>query len=372
MSADFGIVHALWNHAADAGALLDRVAGEVGIDHVTVPVVTGELEEFRLARATGQPYFHTEGGWHFPPTTKTYAAAGVRPIKARWFGTTDALARLREHTQRLGVGLIARIDLCAVRALVESEPHLAQRNAWGQEVFTAGPCVNNPQLRELLRATLENLRLVEPAAFQLIDWLPDQTDHGDLPHWGHYLLAHPLTRVCFCAPCRDIAERAGVDSDAAARSVRVQIERAWELADVQGTGADDPVVQAYLEARAVDCGNWLRRTAAADAERRYQLVRAPGSAWPVAPDGLIQRIIRLPRSFGESPERWLDQDCVIQGDGWSFFAWSSVCRDAATLVRVVTKASRRGVRFTDFEGLDEAPAEAITWLKQAVRFARRG
>jgi hypothetical protein len=42
------------------------------------------------------------------------------------------------------------------------------------------------------------------------------------------------------------------------------------------------------------------------------------------------------------------------------------------LVRVVGEWARQGVRHFDFEGLDTSPAEAVTWVKQAVRFARRG
>jgi hypothetical protein len=52
--------------------------------------------------------------------------------------------------------------------------------------------------------------------------------------------------------------------------------------------------------------------------------------------------------------------------------WRPTIAQAGDLVRVVSTAAKAGVTFFDFEGTDEAPGEAITWLKQAVRFARRG
>jgi hypothetical protein len=142
MPPQFGLVLPLWDYA-DRPEWLDRVAGEIGLDHLTVPVVSGPVESFRLARAippdsAAAPYFATEGGWHFPPNAKSYSSTGVRPTKARWFGAADVLGRLAEHLARLGVRLVARVELRDVSALLHAEEHLAQRNAWGQPILTAG------------------------------------------------------------------------------------------------------------------------------------------------------------------------------------------------------------------------------------------
>jgi hypothetical protein len=376
MGAEFGIVHALWNHAADGGALLDRVAGEVGIEHVTVPVVTGALAEFRLGIETGQPYFHTEGGWHFPPTAKTYAATGIRPIKARWFGTADALAPLRRHVERLGIGLVLHIDLRSVPALVATEPHLGQRNAWGQDVPHAGACVSNPAVRELLRVTLEDLRACDAAIVQLADWLPDcATDSASPRPLDWHAPVRRLLDICFCAACRQIAERAGVAADGAARSVRVQAERALRTPLRAWQGHDDPVVQAYVESRAADSQHWLSRIAETEAPRRLQLVHAWGASLPDADEVPLERVVRLGRCRDGSDrprEALLGLPEAVGAAGWVLPVWRSAFEEAAELVRVVGEAARAGVRHFDFEGLDEAPAEAVTWLKQAVRFARRG
>lgn len=378
MSAEFGIVLPLWSYAADNGELLDRAAGEVGLDHLTVPVVTGAHTQFRLSADVAEPYFHTEGGWHFPADGKAYVAAGVRPIKARWFGSADVLARLCDHATRLGLRLVARIELRAIRELIEREPHLGQRNAWGQEVASAGLCVCNPNVRDLLRATLDDLRRYGPVAFELADWMPDHAvDWSTVRPLAWNLTVRPLLDICFCAACRQIAERASIDPDQAARSVRVQVGRAVELpAGTTAKKTEDDVVAGYGIARLADCGAWLRRLAEVDAAHRYrllhaletptayedspveELVRLPARALPHLSDDQLDGLLRLARTF----QHWR----------WSLPVWRPTFNEPATLVRLLTEATRAGVQTFDLEGLDEAPPEAMTWLKQAVRFARRG
>jgi hypothetical protein len=51
--------------------------------------------------------------------------------------------------------------------------------------------------------------------------------------------------------------------------------------------------------------------------------------------------------------------------------WRPAFDEAGDVVRLVAEAAAAGVRFFDFEGLHETPPDALTWLKQAVRFARR-
>jgi hypothetical protein len=340
MAAQFGIVLPLWSYAADGGVLLDRAAGEVGLDHVTVPVVTGPQAAFRLYCDAEKPHFHTVGGWHFPPTAKCYALAGVRPARAAWCGAADYLGRLQEHAGRLSLRLVLRVDVRAVPALVEHEPHLCQRNAWGQEVPSAGACACNPVVRELLRATLEDLRRYQPAAYELVEFAPDMAiDRAATRPLAWNAPLRRLADVCFCASCRQTAERAGIDADAAGRSVRVQIERG--LGD--RPPETNPVVNEYIAARTADTSAWLAAVAASDQDRRY-----------------LTRLARFP----EGPS--------AATDGLTLPVWRPAFAEAAALVRTVADAVGSGGRFFDFEGLDEAPPDAVTWLKQAVRFARRG
>ncbi len=375
MGADYGIVYPLWNYAADGGELLDRAAGEVGLEHVTVPVVTGPQSQFRLTCDREAPYFQTEGGWHFPPQTKLYSAAGGRPPKARWFAAADHLAHLRQHADRLGLRLVLRIAPRSIPALLEHEPHLCQQNAWGQPVAAAGACVCNPALRELLQAAWEDLRQYGPSGWELANWGPDAWCGGSaapLP-WGGSHAAGRLLAICFCAACRQSAARAGIDPDQVARSVRVQIER--QLSGRRQDEREEPLTTAYNEARHADCHGWLERLAERDGW--HGLLRDFESARPeLSPEpSSWMRILRLPPSMRVGHEPAPTVAALLRASsasGLSFTPWAPSFVESAELVRFVTNQAAAGARVFDFEGLDAAPAEAVTWLKQAVRFARRG
>src|SRR5262245_21196755 len=117
MPADFGIVYPLWNHTDGGDSLLERVAGEAGLDHVTIPVVSGPRATFRFFGPNETPYFRTEGGWHFPPETKQYAASAIKPKMARWCGQRDELKKVCDIARGLGVRIILRIDASASEGL---------------------------------------------------------------------------------------------------------------------------------------------------------------------------------------------------------------------------------------------------------------
>lgn len=370
MASDFGIVYPLWDYAADDGRYLDEVAGAVGLDHLTVPVVTGAHTEFRLGSGGETPHFFTEGGWHFRVRTKGYGGTALRPTKGRWFASGDVLAEVRARAAKLGVRLVLRLDLRAVRALVDAEPHVRQRNAWSQEVPFAGACALNPDVRELLRATLEDLQRYEAAGYELVDWAPDNAvdRHAARPLVWH-AAARELLDICFCASCRQVAQRAGVDPDQAARSVRVRVEQA--VTGASGSElADDPVVTAYVAARAQDTCQWLQRLAEGNTAPQYFLVRLFDEA-PLGHCAPWVRMVRLPGGAADEAGWAVRRKALPEISALALPAWRPTFGEAAELVRFVAEAVRSGVSMLDFEGLNEGPTEAITWLKQAVRFARR-
>ncbi|MEW6198993.1 MAG: hypothetical protein AB1601_10070 [Planctomycetota bacterium] len=375
MPPSFGMVMGPWNDAADGRVGLERAAGEAGLDHVTVLAVSGPLVQWRLDEHSETPLFVTEGGWHFPPTAKLYAGVGLRPVRARWLGSGDPLEGLCRQAERLGLRVVVRVDGLAAGVLPESA-QLGRRNAWGQELATAGACPCNPAVRELIRATLDDLRRYGPADVELAD---DGPDHALPAPVGEALAWHPAARavgaVCFCPACRQIAARAGVDPLSAARSARVLLGQLAREPSSSATLRDDPVLGAYLAARTADHDAWLRRLADADTQRRHLLVR-PADAAEGRPTSL-DVVLRWTAGTTGAPGGTAGP--TIAGDlsdghivGWSVSAWRPVFGAAAELVRWAAEATQRGATWFDFEGLDTAPPDAVTWLRQAVRYARRG
>jgi len=124
---------------------------------------------------------------------------------------------------------------------------------------------------------------------------------------------------------------------------------------------------------------WLRRLAeSCPTQRRYLLsdARRPQTILdllPLAHSSAFGLLIRTPdpieptqRDEAADPRLWLDGAC-----GAALPVWCPQVRQADQLVRLVTELTRAGAAFLDFEKLEEAPPEALNWLRQAVRFARR-
>ncbi len=370
MPAEFGIVYPLWDFAADEGRFLERLVGEVPIDQVTVPVITGAWTAFRPVVGGDLPLFHTDGGWHYRPASRPYAGGAIRPRKARWFSAGDQLAQLGTRLASLGIRLVARIDLRAARSVIEDQPHVAQRTAWGQETPDAGACVCNPDVRAALRAVCEDLARYSPAGYELVNWAPDHDVNADTRDFAWDLDLARLWGTCFCAACRQVAERAEIDVDRVARSVRVSVERRLESPLGDASSADDPLLSMYRAARAADCAAWLRRLAEAEPERRRLLLRDVGSPALESSAPWTHRV-----RLGRAPlaPRWSEALAAAAAcGGVSMPAWRPAVAGPDDLVRWVHESVQAGVSLIDFEGVTEAPAACLTWLRQAVRFARRG
>lgn len=379
MPLDFGIALPPWNFPQAAGDLLDRLVGEVGLDHLTVPVVTGECTQFRLARGYGSPYFHTEGGWHYQPETARYAGCGVRPPVARWCGKRDTLTPIRRYAEKHGLALYFHIDLSDGRALLEQAPELSVQNAWGDAVASCGPCVCEPAFRELLEATLCDLRRFEPAGFELaagaLMGAPALRAEA-LDPWDAWLA------LPFGPAARQIARRAGLDVEAVRQALFDLLEahrtaRRPRVAAGPAQDADAPrvpeVVSTYASALRADLEHWLAGVAAAGPQRFLLECAGSTEAAPVAPEGW-EALLAAPIDMlgAEQAEALLERWIVLPGcRALATPAEPAHAVEADQYVRAVMRVVRHGVRFIEFTEVEVATDEVVTWLRQAVRYARR-
>ena len=88
MSMDVGIVYQLWNDRVGSDDLFDRAVGEIGLDHVTIPAVTGPFEQIRFAGQADWRFFQSEGGWHYHADAKHYGNTRLRPKVASCLETS--------------------------------------------------------------------------------------------------------------------------------------------------------------------------------------------------------------------------------------------------------------------------------------------
>lgn len=330
MSVSIGILFPLWTHR-DAVGLLERAAGEIGVDHVVVPVVTGPLEVLRNPAWCDPPAFRTEGGWHFPPDSKRYAACGIRPHIARWLSQRDLLSQLVQIAERLSVRVVARLAPAAAVAAVDRHESLLMRDPWSEPFASHVGCLCNPAVREL---TLASIQDAERAAVERIELLRDVPPCST----ARCLVKCELAEACFCGACRQLAEREGVDAEAAMREARRRVETTFHAAAVDAVKPREP--SSPLD-------RW-QRSRVADLERWSAGLHRGGR-------GIVEDV-ESARRRGELAELelnlWLDDP-------------------ASELVRSANSAVERGARRIIFCNLDVAPQAALTWAKQAARFARR-
>ncbi len=369
----FGLLYPLLAHDTGGAELLERVVGEVGIDELVAVVIGGPAHRVRLNPCFEPATVRTPGGWFYPPDREAYHASAVRPRTAPGVGKRNPLAALAEQARRLDLRLTLRVDLRAAQPLLEHDPHLAMRNCFSDPEPTAGACPSHPELRELLRCALDELAGYEPAGFELADLWPHLACDRDQPRpldFDPHVRA--LLDTCFCPACRTIAERDlrlppdfaanqhPADADAAARSVRVQIEHRLAGRPVE----PDPLVGAYRDAITADLLAWLARLAERHQSRERWLALPATLAGRVPADAGWRPVCDHGARGADRPPA--DATAVVLP------CWRPVFDSASALVRETAARVEAGCERIVFAGLDEAPEDAIDWLRQAVRYARRG
>lgn len=395
MAGDFGIVYPLWNHIADAGDFLDRVTGEVGIDHLTIPVVTGPWTQFRWRLLPESPYFHTEGGWHYPVNAKLFCALGARPKAAKWFGSKDILGVVRDRADELGLPVYFRLDVPYAATLIANSSHLRQRNAWGDTYHDSPACMCNLETRELFRLTIEDLTRYDPAGFQLFNTRIDlwTSQRGPMTESMGALL-----NTCFCAGCRQISASI-VDPDQAARSVRADIERcSSQTTPTVTVNEETPTEPAkperhghvgrdYDDARDTSVIDWVRQIMQRYPARRIFRSHDVGPLFGRVPARDLERepstpilqlswfgALSMVADSGERGGIYESLETLRPHGAVSLPLTSNVeTHEAAqsNFVQMVSGLTAGGATFLDFEDVDTVHPNDLRQLKQAVRYARR-
>lgn len=368
MQAEYGIVFPLWARA-EPEAALDDLLGQLGLSHLVVPCVSGPVATLMLADDRPTGLFSSAGGWHYPTDAAAYAEIAVRPRSAGWFGKRNLLHRVIEAAAARGVRVDAQLDLTRARVLLEHEPHLAARNAWGSELPGA-LCPSNPNLRGLAEACGRELRAAGVGGVQWVGAAchPPAAQPRELRNAPAPL---ELLNLCFCSACRNIAAARSADPEAAGRSTQVHFAAWLEHARLPGWAdlleADD-VLRGYVTATAADTHAWLERWAATDAAARWSAV-IPAEHPAAAP-----RLPALVDACGHAGEPELDalaRPADGPPRGLRCGVWRPLFARADALVRFVHDARSAGATRFDFTGLEAAPVETVQWLHQAIRFAHR-
>lgn len=197
--------------------------------------------------------------------------------------------------------------------------------------------------------------------------------------------------LCFCPACRQIATAAGIDADAVAKLTREKTETMarHSLAELvsqrRNPGDEEPDILAFRAARAANLRQWLAGLAEAHAPREMILVHtAAASYYSVYHDRLLagpnwtvqlrtdMEATLFPAMLaGNASQRYIHEILSVVKGRRALAVLVGNFSDASTLVTFVSQATQSGIDLFTFENLEQAPPKAITWIKQAVRFAPR-
>ncbi|RIK66020.1 MAG: hypothetical protein DCC65_11310 [Planctomycetota bacterium] len=364
-------------------AALARLAGELGVDGVTVAVVHPGIHELRGRPLGGRWAFRCGAAAHFQPDAPRYAAARIRPITAAWMKSRNPLEHIARIAERERLRLRVSIDPCRGRELVERFSHAACMDLFGEASDTR-LCPSNPEVRAYIAALAEDLvsnypvEAVELAGADFGD--PSQArslaDSGvDLPPADRVLFSW-----CFCAACRQRAADSGVSAEAAAAVLQDRLAAAARLemrdhATFADVIAGCPELAAYQRVRAESVTSLVRSVKAKCPYRVVYLLDGDLTASGVDPVALADACDALNTSFDaghRSTELSAGHGAVLRKS----VEVRLTCRpplapDGPALVARTHEASQAGFDSITFENYGLTPEPCLDWVRQAVRYARR-
>ncbi len=366
-------------------AAIGRLAGEVGVDAVSVAAGHRAVEQFRPRYARRR--IRHESGVCFQPSPGRYAATRMRPIPAAWMKSRNPLEQIARAVERHKLKLRARLVCCEGEALVARYPMAARVDVFG-ESDPMRLCPSNPDVREFLAAVVEDLSTNYPLSVIELEAVtfnppanPARAVERGTP--GGPVEAM-LGALCFCASCRQRATEAGVDMESVAGFVRDRLDRLLRLESI---GAETP--SALLEEHA-GLKSWfdVRRDTLASLlaalRRRSSVpvrVHVPAEAGAVRTaaarfvehcDGFVLRHTppetpaaeRLRRALVAAAGEARRVEIVVP-------CHPPTVSDGPLLVKTVRELCGAGHRTIGLSDYGVAPAPCLEWSRQAIRYARR-
>lgn len=379
MACSYGVVYPLWSFADDRGAALERIIDETGIDHVTVPLVTGPIRDFRAEPAAPPHYFHSTGGWHYEFDRKRYESLALKPVAASWVGKRHLLKEMLDFAARRGIAVGFEFDF---------EPAILENSDWikaahrtlHDESSPIGPCRLHPDVQELIERTFGELRGLGPRFVTMEHWA--LREKNTAVFGAMYCIdpdLAPNIAQCFCSGCRAVAVRSdrALELSVGIDTFRTVFAQAMKNEPIS-PGARTNLLRFSQQYRALreearDAAVQLAFGMIGEAERR---ISESNPATLANACGLLGASARVPL-WSYYSDRSVDRQLAALRDAgarnWAF----SICvgdpiPDASDkLVSLVSRLAEFSPVSIDFAGVDCAPRRVVGWIKQAMRFARR-
>jgi Zn-finger protein len=362
---------------------LGRLAGEIGVDGITVAATETDIRMIRGRPIGGRRTFICPAGAHFQPDPAIHRGNRIRPIPAAWMKSKNSLERIAKIAQREHLDVRARIVCCEGKGVAERYPHAVCINAFGDPI-PGQLCPNHPDVREYVALVVNDLTknypisAIELAEFgfgsiERIEWYP----HTFAPH----TLRTQLCNWCFCPACRQRTADANFDSEA----VRSSILQCWNDFVNMKQSSDAPLVDpladssvsSAFESMRTESVTQLVRGARAKSDKPIQLST---SVMPKI-EGVDLKSLRSVCEGIAIRAGYFEEECIAQEEidafgGTSRCAMLMECippttPDGASLVAAVHRTSQMGFAAVGFENYGLAPNHCLDWVRQAIRYAKR-
>lgn len=363
---------------------LGRMAGDVGVDAVSVAATCRSVAEFRPRAVSGPRTLAFEAAAHFQPDSKCYVNTRIRPNTASWMKSRNPLDKIGRAAERQGLKLRAWVNCCAGQALASRYSLASCVDVFGDPIVTR-LCPSNPEVREYVAALVEDVSAnypvetveLEEAHFGDGASLGRWRDMGVSPSQAESV----LLSWCFCSSCRQRASDAGIEVASVVDSVNGHLDRMMRVEPAtfdrfEGLLADDEDLAAYHKMR-VDAVTSLLGSVRSRAKVRLTVhvdSLAPSTGVDVGAlssecDGFIM-------SYGsEGVVPHLKSAVKAAGGVEKVEAAHRCCppavRESSSLVAEVHRAVQAGHPGIGFFNYGLAPEPCMDWVRQAVRYARR-
>jgi hypothetical protein len=366
---------------------LARMAGQIGVDAVSVIVAAGRVCEARPRSVFATRTTDMEAGLHFAPSRTSYLNTRIRPTPAAWMKSRNPLEKIARQAEKQGLKLRARVTICRSATLVEKHPEAACVNVLGAP-SREWLCPSNPDVREYGIALLEDLTANYPlAAVEVAD-----ADFGGGDPFQQYLaegvvpgeVERRLWSWCFCSSCRQRAGEAGIDVESVAAVLRDRLERMLRLEVVGQTSfasllAEDDRLAAYQTMRAEAVRSFAKSIRGRSKTRLVLDWSSRSEVIGASLEFLREHTDRVLLAFPaeDTPRsQALFGDLVDQAGGAARVEVSVPCcppraHDGPSVVAAVHRATEAGHAAIGFFNYGLAAEPVLDWVRQAVRFAKR-
>ena len=367
-----------------------RLAGEIGVDAVSVAAVHADVAELRPRGPEAGKTVVREAAVNFQPAAPLYAGTRIKPNVPSGPKTRNLLDKIARAAQKQRLALRVGLSACRNPVIAERYPIAVCENVFGEK-DRRRLCPSNPDVRAYVSALAEDLTTNYPATtLDLSD-----PDFGDGAGLGRFLsdavqpseTERVLWSWCFCPSCRQRAEDLGADVEAASRTVRQQLTNMLEIRprgnppDFDSLLANDRDLAAYQNMRIQSVCSLVRMICSRVDARVIMEISATDSV-----SGSRVRDLReccgglafraCPRGAGVLAEDHELVERAREAGGPENIELLYPCSppavmDGDVLVRSVHQAAAAKFAGLAFVNYGLAAEACLEWVRRAVRYARR-